>query len=74
MTPHEVNLAFDGFLTKLEWQGNVMLMAIRQQNVKKAKLINLHNDEQNGKSNASVKMSTNEARQETLAALGILCQ
>lgn len=73
MTPHEVNLAFEGFLTKLELQGNVMLMALRQRDVKKAKPISLHNknEEQNGKGNASVKKSTLEARQATLEALGI---
>ena len=71
MTPHEVNLAYKGFITRLEMQGNVMLMAVRQTNVKKAKPIKRHDDEQNGKGNASVKMSTIEARQDTLAALGL---
>ena len=73
MTPHEITLAYDGFLEKMEIEGNVMLMAIRQQNVKKAKPIKLRvNEDNEGKSDTSVKKSTLEERNKTFKALGIL--
>lgn len=58
----------------MEMMGNVMLMAIRQQNVRKAKPIKLRETEeqQNGKSNISVKKSTLDKRKETFKALGIM--
>ena len=51
-----------------------MLMAIRQQNVKKAKPIQLRENtqQQDGKSNTSVKKSTLDKRNETFKALGIM--
>jgi hypothetical protein len=73
MTPHEIVLAYDGLLERIEIEGNAMLMAIRQQNVKKAKPIKLRNDnQQNGKSDTSVKQSTVQKREETFKALGII--
>jgi hypothetical protein len=72
MTPHEITLAYDGFLEKMEIEGNVMLMALRQQNVKKAKPIKLRVEDNEGKSDTSVKKSTLEERNKTFKALGIL--
>lgn len=72
MTPHEITLAYDGFLERMEIEGNVMLMAIRQQNVKKAKPIKLRVEDNEGKSDTSVKKSTLEERNKTFKALGIL--
>lgn len=72
MTIAEINLAYIGYLEKMELFGNVMLMAIRQQNNKKAKPIQLRETEQqDGKSDASVKKSTLDKREETFKALGI---
>lgn len=72
MTIAEITLAYNGYLEKMELFGNVMLMAIRQQNVKKAKPIQLRKTEQqDGKSDASVKKSTIDKRKETFKALGI---
>lgn len=73
MTPAEVALAYDGMLERIEFEGNAMLMAVRQQNVKKAKPIKLRNiEQQNGKSNTSVKQSTLDKRKETFEHLGII--
>lgn len=73
MTPYEITLAYKGYVEKMEVFGNVMLMAIRQQNAKKAKPIKLIDDEQQeGKSDASVKQSNIKKREETFKALGIL--
>lgn len=69
MTPYEVSLAYEGYIDKMETFGNIMLMAIRQQNAKKAKPIKLRKTE--GKSDATVKQSTLSAREATFAALGI---
>ena len=72
MTPYEITLAYDGYLERMEMMGNVMLMALRQRDAKKAKPINLRTkEEQNGKSDASVKQSTLDKRKETFEALGI---
>lgn len=72
MTIAEINLAYIGYLEKMELFGNVMLMAIRQRNVKKAKPIQLRETkQQDGKSDASVKKSTIDKRKETFKALGI---
>lgn len=71
MTPHEITLAYDGLLQKLELEGNVMLMALRQRNVKKARPIKLRN-KQDGKSDTSVKQSSIQKREETFKALGIM--
>lgn len=72
MTIAEITLAYKGYLEKMEMFGNVMLMAIRQQNVKKAKPIQLRKTkQQDGKSDASVKKSTIDKREETFKALGI---
>lgn len=49
-----------------------MLMALRQQNVKKAKPIKLRVEDNEGKSDTSVKKSTLEERNKTFKALGIL--
>lgn len=70
MTPHEVSLAYDGYVMKMETFGNVMLMAVRQTNAKKAKAIKLRQQTE-GKSDATVKQSTLSARESTFAALGI---
>lgn len=72
MTIQEINLAYEGYLSKMELFGNVMLMAIRQQNKKKAKPIHLKDKQQDGKSDASVKKSTLDKREETFKALGII--
>lgn len=71
MTPHEIALAYEGLLERIEVEGNAMLMAIRQQNVKRAKPIKLRNNQQVGKSDTSVKQSTIQRREETFKALGI---
>ena len=72
MTVAEITLAYNGYLEKMELFGNVMLMAIRQQNNKKAKPIQLRETkQQDGKSNTSVKKSTLDKRKETFEALGI---
>lgn len=71
MTIAEITLAYKGYLEKMEMFGNVMLMAIRQQNNKKAKPIQLRETKQDGKSDASVKKSTLDKRKETFEALGI---
>lgn len=74
MTPYEVALAYNGFIERLELEGNVMLMALRQRNAKKAKPIKLRNIDiqQEGKSDASVKQSTLDKREETFKHLGII--
>lgn len=71
MTPHEITLAYNGFLERMEMEGNTMLMALRQRNMKKAKPIKLRVDDEEGKGDTSVKHSTLEKRQETFKALGI---
>lgn len=71
MTPHEIALGYNGFLEKMETMGNVMLMALRQRDAKKAKPIKLLDKKQDGKSNTSVKQSSLEKRNETFKALGI---
>lgn len=71
MTIAEIWLGYEGFLEKLEFQGNVMLMALRQRNVKKAKPIKLRNDNEGKGDTSDWKMSTIEERNDTLSALGI---
>ena len=46
MTPYEITLAYNGYLERMEMMGNVVLMALRQRDAKKPKLITLRTKEE----------------------------
>ena len=73
MTIAEVNLAHKGYMSKKEFEANLMLMAVRQTQAKKAKPFEFaskpHNNNNNG---TGVNQSTIEERNKTLEALKAL--
>lgn len=68
MTIAEVLLAQNGYMAKMEFMANLMLMANRQGQAKKPKLFEFAS---NNKSTSGANKSTLEERNKTLEALGI---
>ena len=72
MTIAEVNLAHKGYMSKKELEANLMLMAVRQTQAKKAKPFEFASKPHKDNNGTGVNQSTIEERNKTLEALKAL--
>lgn len=64
MTPHEIELAYEGFLNRQITEANLQIIAQRKSRDKDAELLTLHKPMQ-------IQQATEEEREETFSKLGI---